>query len=336
MPFGSKTSSGAAEVFSVLRSGVNVKAVDAQTRKPFRFFLYGDPALISELRNLFLAGHGSQYIPLDAAATLETLDPRRPVMPGNDARCIIALVRAGDRSDARLDVLAEMKLPVFALVVDPDATPSAPANAPKASEIGEYVVPRIDRDTLRPRVLPHIVDSCRGVEVSVGRRLPVFREPVAVKLTRDAANNALKVSAASAVVDHVPVLGLVLGAVTSAGDMIAITGIQMMLMMQIGATYGNDPDVRRIWELLPVVGGGFGWRMLSRELSGFIPVAGVVIKGAIAYAGTVVVGEGVTFYHEHGRHMSASQAAKIYEETKTSALAFAREVFGRLRRKRPE
>jgi uncharacterized protein (DUF697 family) len=122
---------------------------------------------------------------------------------------------------------------------------------------------------------------------------------------------------------------LVLGAFASAGDMVAITGIQMMLLLHVEATYGRDPDVQRMWQLLPVVGGGFGWRMLARELSGFIPVAGIAIKGAIAYAGTIVVGESVTFYYEHGRHMSAGQASSIYESTKKDALEFARDLMAR-------
>ena len=77
-------------------------------------------------------------------------------------------------------------------------------------------------------------------------------------------------------------VGLVLGPIASAGDMVAITGMQMMLLLHIQAAYGKDPDVQRMWQLLPVIGGGFGWRMLARELSGFVPVAGIAIKGAIA------------------------------------------------------
>jgi len=98
----------------------------------------------------------------------------------------------------------------------------------------------------------------------------------------------------------------VLGAFASAGDMMAITGIQMTLMLNIGATYGRDPDLSQIWELLPIVGGGFGWRALARELAGFIPVGGIFIKAAIGYAGTVVVGEGVTYYYRHGRQMGST------------------------------
>jgi len=134
------------------------------------------------------------------------------------------------------------------------------------------------------------------------------------------------------VVDHVPVIGLVLGAFASAGDMVAITGIQVMLMLHIEAVYGRDPDVQRTWQLLPVIGGGFGWRTLARELAGFVPVAGIAIKGAIAYAGTIVVGEGVTFLHEHGHTMSKGQAAALYERTKNDALRFTKDLIGRLRK----
>ena len=195
------------------------------------------------------------------------------------------------------------------------------------------MVDRIALDTLRGRFLPHLIDCCRGIEVAVGRRLPALRETVAAKLTRDAAMNALKVAGASAVVDHVPILGIVLGAFASGADMFAITGIQMNLMLNIGATYGRDPDLSAMWELLPVVGGGFGWRALAREISGFIPVGGMFIKAAIAYAGTVVVGEGVAYYYRtNGRQMGVEDAAHVYDDAKASAMTFARDVLARFRR----
>ena len=122
-----------------------------------------------------------------------------------------------------------------------------------------------------------------------------------------------------------------LGAFASAGDMVAITGIQMMLFLHIEAAYGRIPTCSGMWQLLPVVGGGFGWRALARESSGFIPVAGIAIKGAIAYAGTIVVGESMTFFLEHGRHMSSGQAAHLFERTKDDALRFARELISKVR-----
>ena len=325
----------AADLLTLVRKRVNVNAVQSEARKPFRFLLCGDPALVAEFRALLLASREDANVPPDAASTLETIDPaRRTTILGSDVRCAIFFGRPGDLGPETVATLRALHVPVFALTIDaaPPATPQ-PTVAPLAGEVAEYAVQRLDRESLRGRVFPQIIDRCKGVEVAVGRRLPALRETVTAKLTRDAASSALKVAAASAVVDHVPLLGVVLGAVASAGDMVAITGIQIVLMMQIGATYGKDPDVQRIWELLPVVGGGLGWRALSRELAGFIPVAGVAIKGAIAYAGTIVVGEGVGFFYEHGRHMTPAQAGALYEDRKRAATTFARDLVARLRSK---
>lgn len=326
---------GAAEVFQRLRGSINVGAVQAGARKPFRFLLCGDPALMSDLRALLLDPHGDEsFVPIEAAATLETIDPALGrTINTVDARCVIFLGRVGDRAGARLDLVTGLALPVLALIVDPAvAASSGPSQAPAGGTIEDYIVPGMTLDALQGRFLPHVIDCCKGIEIAVGRRLPALRETVAAKLTRDAALNALKIAGASAVVDHIPLLGVVIGAFASAGDMMALTGIQMMLMLQIGATYGKDPDLARVWELLPIVGGGLGWRALSRELSGFIPVAGVLIKAAIAYAGTVVVGEGARVYFQSGRHLSAADGAKLYEDAKSSAMMFARDTFAKLRR----
>ncbi len=326
----------AATLLGVVRKSANVAAVRNEVRRPFRFLLCGDPGLVAEFRALLLWARPDQSVPDDAAATLETIDPARgPGALGPDARAVVFLGRPGDSAGARLDLLQQLKLPVFALTVDAAAPAAAaqPLSAPAAGQVAEYVVARLDRESLRGRFFPHVIERCKGIEIAVGRRLPALRETVVSKLTRDAASSALKVSAASAVVDNVPLLGIVLGMVASAGDMVAITGIQVVLMIQIGAIYGKEPDVGRVWDLLPVVGGGLGWRALSRELAGFVPVAGVAIKGAIAYAGTIVVGEGAGFFYEHGYHMTKTQAGQLYEEKKRASLAFARDLIARITRR---
>ncbi|HUY83041.1 MAG TPA: hypothetical protein VMU86_00580 [Steroidobacteraceae bacterium] len=324
---------GAAQTFNRLRSTLNTSAVHAGARQPFKFLLCGDPALVAAFRSVLLRGTGTDTIPPDAAAALETVVPGGPLVDLTDARAVLFFATPADRAGAPMEALAALKLPVFAVLADEAATAtSGPAQAPAAGAVEEYLVPAIEFEWLRARILPHLIDVCRNVEIAVGRRLPMLRTTVAAKLTRDAALNALKVSGASALIDNVPVVGVFLGAFVSAGDMMAITGIQMMLMLQIRATFGKDPDVAQMWELLPIVGGGFGWRALARELSGFIPVGGIFIKSAIAYAGTVVVGEGATFYELHGRHMASVDAARVYEDARASAQSFARDVLTRIRR----
>lgn len=325
---------GARDLFRLVRNGIDVNAVHAHVRKPFRYLLCGDPALIAEFRALLLSGHDDGSIPIDAAACLETIPANAPLITEpSEVRLVAFLGRRGDLAGAHLEPLKSLRVPIIAITVDPSAQPSGPASVPADGAFAEYVVPAINKEALRGRVFLHMVEASKGVEIAVGRRLPAMRETVAAKLTRDAANNALKVALASAVVDHIPVVGIVLGAFASAGDMVAITGLQMMLLLHIQAAYGKDPDVQRMWQLLPVIGGGFGWRTLARELVGFVPVAGIAIKGAIAYAGTIVVGEGATFFLEHGHHMSKSDAKTIYDRTKGDALRFAREVMGRFKKR---
>ncbi|MBV8374174.1 MAG: hypothetical protein JO302_01585 [Candidatus Eremiobacteraeota bacterium] len=322
---------GARNLFALVRSGLDVRSVHAQVRRPFRFLLCGDPALVAQMRALLLSGHRDDTIPLEAAACLETIYPHGlPITGQDDVRAILFLGGRGDETD--LASLKASAKPIFAIRIDPDAAPSGATAAPAPGTVADYVAPAISNEALRGRVFPHLVDCSRGVEIAVGRHLPPLRDAVASKLTRDAANNAFKVALASAVVDHIPVLGVVLGAVASAGDMVAITGIQMMLMLHIEAAYGRDPDVQRMWQLMPVIGGGLGWRALAREAVGFFPIAGIAIKAAIAYAGTIVVGEGVTFFMQHGTHMSKGQAAQIYERTKNDALAWARDILAKFRR----
>src|SRR5579883_168308 len=322
----------ARNLFTLVRKGIDARAVHVHVRKPFRFLLCGDPALIAEFRALLLSGH-DETVPAQAAACLETIRPDDPLVTNpKEVRAVIFLGRPGDVAGAQFEPLSILRVPILAITVDPLAQPSGPNAPPAAGAWSEYVVPAIARESLRGRVFPHLVECAAGVEIAVGRHLPVLRETVAAKLTRDAANNALKVALASAVVDHIPLVGIVLGAFASAGDMVAITGIQVMLMLHIEAAYGRDPDVQHTWKLLPVIGGGFGWRTLARELVGFVPVAGIAIKGAIAYAGTIVVGEGVTFYYEHGRYMTKSQASTLYERAKADAMRFGRDFIAKLKR----
>jgi len=67
----------------------------------------------------------------------------------------------------------------------------------------------------------------------------------------------------------------------------------------------------RAAEILSIVGGAFGWRALARELAGKIPFGGGIIpKGAIAYAGTYVVGKGLSITTTPARPTRARNARK--------------------------
>ena len=73
---------------------------------------------------------------------------------------------------------------------------------------------------------------------------------------------------------------------------------QARLVLRIGQAYGREVDQSRLPELLGVVGAGFGFRTVARELLDFVPFAGWAAKGAVAYAGTKAVGEAARRYFE--------------------------------------
>lgn len=323
-----------AELAGRVRTKVNANSIRHDVQRPFRILFCGDPGLIVALRSTLLMPFLGVHPAPEATRLLETISfSGLPTVAGSDIRCIFYLAYPQDPGPP-VEQLAAFRVPIISIVVDEAVTNAAPTNVPVRGKAETIRVASLAPEDLELRVFPFVVACCRGVEIAVGRQLPILRDAVCASLVREAARTALKIAAASAVVEQVPLLGFVVGAMAAAGDTVAISVVQLNVLLQIGAVFGHDPSVGAAWELVPVIGGGLGWRALSRELAGFIPVAGVAIKGAIAYAGTVVVGEGAAFYYRTGRHMSANDAKKLYHDTRRAAIEMAREVVGRLRGRR--
>jgi uncharacterized protein (DUF697 family) len=81
-------------------------------------------------------------------------------------------------------------------------------------------------------------------------------------------------------------------------DMPVLTLRQVRLVLRIAIAYGQELDGRRALEVLGVVGAGYGFRAVARELLELAPSADWLVKGGVAYAGTVAVGEAAVRYFE--------------------------------------
>lgn len=93
--------------------------------------------------------------------------------------------------------------------------------------------------------------------------------------------------------------GLIAAAVFIPGvDMPLLTLNQVRLVLRIGLAHGQEMDNVRALELLGVVGAGFGFRAVARELLNVVPIGGWAVKGAVAYTGTRAVGEAALRYFE--------------------------------------
>lgn len=95
--------------------------------------------------------------------------------------------------------------------------------------------------------------------------------------------------------------GLVGAAVWVPGvDFPALTLNQVRLVLRLAAAHGQEIDAGRVPELVGVLGGGFGFRTVARELLALVPVAGWAVKGGVAYLGTRALGEAALRYFEAG------------------------------------
>jgi len=206
----------------------------------------------------------------------------RDLRAGGDASAVVegrvddaaVLVWVGDPDDAELHAAARAHVPIVAVsdaqelpyVLATDIVRVPPGQGFPVSEIAEAVAEKLGEDG-----------------TALAARLPVLRPAVCEHLIRSFAKRNAVIAAA------VFVPGV---------DMPVLTLNQARLVLRIALAYGQEIDRDRAVELLGVVGLGFGFRTVARELLDFVPVAGWAVKGAIAYAGTRAIGEAAVRYFE--------------------------------------
>ena len=81
-------------------------------------------------------------------------------------------------------------------------------------------------------------------------------------------------------------------------DFPVLTLNQLRLVLRLAAAHGVEVDQQRAPEILATVAAGLGFRTVARQAVGVVPVAGWLVKGAVAYGGTRAVGEAATRYFQ--------------------------------------
>ncbi|MBT2759288.1 sodium-dependent bicarbonate transport family permease [Mesobacillus foraminis] len=105
-------------------------------------------------------------------------------------------------------------------------------------------------------------------------------------------------------------------------DIPIITGLQMFLVTTIGLIGGKKLDKKGIAEFLSALGlnvaAGFAFRQVARQLLKVIPVAGNIISGAVATAGTYALSEAAIAYFidEVSIESTKQQFNKVFKERK--------------------
>ncbi len=138
------------------------------------------------------------------------------------------------------------------------------------------------------------------LDLALGRQFLPFRRPVVERIIHMVSRENALFAVATALPNVVPsLIELPWAFGEFASDTAFLTANQVRMAFQIAAACGKDVGLcQQKGAVLTIAAGAFGWRALARELVGHIPLGGGLIpKGAIAYAGTYVVGKGMEYLH---------------------------------------
>ena len=176
---------------------------------------------------------------------------------------------------------------------------------------GTYVFYRDDPH----RTVAEIVSGNDDIAVPLARQFPAFRHAVVERTIHSIARENALFAVASALPDVVPnVIELPWAFGEWASDTAFLTANQFRMAFLIAAACNRRVGyTEQKGQILSIAAGAFGWRAMARELVGKIPLGGGLIpKGAIAYAGTYVVGKALEHWHNAQARLPRAERRKVY------------------------
>jgi uncharacterized protein (DUF697 family) len=214
-------------------------------------------------RPLAIAG-SSEFVP-ELARRLREGGAAGAVAVGSVADAA-ALVWVGPTDEEKLRAATRSKVPIVAVTEDQFVPYVLAGSVVRLSPGGDFPLDEITAAIAR---------ALGDQGAALAARLPVLRPAVCDQLIEACA----KKNGAIAAAVFVPGVDLPL-----------LTMNQIRLVLRIAIAYGEELDQNRAVEIVGVVGAGYGFRMLAREVLDLVPVVGWAVKGGVAYSGTRAIG----------------------------------------------
>jgi uncharacterized protein (DUF697 family) len=296
------------DVWRVLRE-VDLEAIRGDSERSFRAQLAAEDLADAESAAALLSGALGERHPWLATSGLAPL----PAVPGGaSARDVAVLVTRVPELGARLSILAAelqgQRVPVVTLVVGA-AGPLAGVVRP--GEAARAAVASLDAAAVPALAQALLSGAPVGLRLALARQLPPLRPAFVAALVEETARANALYALGTGVAETVPLLNVPL----NLADIVVLTKNQLVMSYRIALAAGKRGRPRDVLgEVMGVIGGGFLFRQLARELVGLIPVAGVAPKVAVAYAGTWAIGRAVSVWAGGGVTPSAASIKRYYAE----------------------
>jgi hypothetical protein len=163
------------------------------------------------------------------------------------------------------------------------------------------------------RTVAEIIEEREDLGLALARNFPPFRAAVVERIIDTIAKENALFALATAV-PNLAFLQFPWAAGEFASDTAVLTMNQIRMAFLIGAA--SDREIgygEQKGEIGSIISGAFGWRAIARELAGKIPFGGGLIpKGAIAWAGTYVVGLSLDRFNRIGYGLDRSERRNAY------------------------
>jgi uncharacterized protein (DUF697 family) len=244
------------------------------------------PLSLAALRRLVaqvaLSGEGEHVLAVGGAAELAPVLRQQLLRGGADPAAVrlgepegadvyvhVLVGAPGEDDEALLRRARRSRVPVIAVVAGPEG------DNPVIPYVLATDIVRAGRSFPLEEIARTIAARLGERGAPLAARVPLLRQAVCDQLVESLARRN----------------GLLAAAVWFRGsDLPVLTLNELRLVLRLAQAYGQDSGTERLPELAATLGVGFGLRAAARQLLERIPAGGWIVKGAIAYGGTLALG----------------------------------------------
>lgn len=317
-----------------IASEIDVTNIQEDAKLTPRLALIGSPEKTGALQGYLQRGPHSAAQPITATPTY-----RLPLSHSDVAALAeydLRVIVLDDPEQLSRDDVAAVAAQPAALLAVLDAAPGAPiglvasgtTHRPPVGPEQLLIAPLDSVESVQKTLIPAIMEPLRGREVALGRAYPGLRPAVSHKLIHDTCLANAAYAAGTGVAEMVPGLGIPF----AVADIFILTKNQIILAYKIAMTMGESGALRDVLpQFASVVGAGFLWRQVARELLGFLPL-GIVLKVAVAYAGTYVTGNAVYHWYATGEKLKEKDLKALFQEALHRGQQVAEQLTARFRK----
>jgi uncharacterized protein (DUF697 family) len=301
--FMATTVQGAKNLFGILKE-INLDAIRRSSDEPFELVLSG--SLAPQVFELF---QPSSRVRVSADANPSPTTPGLQHSSGLTVTCL--------HSRAGKTFVHEEPLRVSLMG---DETSTQPLH-------NHLLLTDVSTKSLQTELIPALFERLpEDLHLPFARHVPLARAVYSKRLTDETAKANAIYAASTALGGVIPVVNVPL----NVADMVILTKNQLVMAYKLALAYGKTGAPMSVMsEMIAVLGSGFFLRQVARGLIGFIPGWGIVPKIAIAYAGTYLVGQGVSVWLRDGEKVTQRELERFYNE----ALAKGKKWAASLRKK---